>query len=100
MPLSGFMVEHECPRCDREVELPFGAICTDCWREIERRARKASRTVALTTTLGLAVYVYIRMPDDPTARMVGLSSVIAWYMITAIVTRRVVREILKSRRPA
>ncbi len=93
--LTGILVEHECPRCGREVELPLGALCAECWRNIERRAGKVSRWVAISTTLALAVYVYVRMPDYPMARMVGLSAIVAWYIITSIVTKRVMRELLK-----
>jgi hypothetical protein len=94
-PLAGLLVEHECPRCGSEVELPLGELCAACWADIERRAVKVSRWVAITTTLGLAVYVYLRMPQDPTARLVGLSAVVAWYIITGLVTKRIMREVLK-----
>ena len=94
-PLSGVLIEHECPRCGREVELPFGEICSDCTRGIEIRARKIGRLVALTTTVALAIYVYLRVPEDPTARMVGGASILAWYILTGVVTRRILREALK-----
>ncbi len=94
-PLSGILIEHECPRCGREVELPFGEICSHCTREIEVRARKVGRIVALSTTIALAVYILLRMPDHPTARMVGGASILAWYVLTGLVTRRVLREMLK-----
>jgi uncharacterized membrane protein (DUF106 family) len=35
------------------------------------------------------------MPDHPTARMVGGTSILAWYFLTGLVTRRVLREVLK-----
>jgi hypothetical protein len=35
------------------------------------------------------------MPDQPTARMVGGASILAWYVLTGLVTRRVLREMLK-----
>jgi hypothetical protein len=94
-PLSGALIEHECPRCDREVELPLGDICGSCLADIERRAGKISRIVAITTTAGLAVYVYLRMPDYPTAKVVGLTAIVAWYIITGLVTKRIMREVLK-----
>ncbi|UCD25442.1 MAG: hypothetical protein JSW51_05870 [Gemmatimonadota bacterium] len=43
----------------------------------------------------LAVYIFLRMPADPTARMVGGMSVLAWYILTGLVTRRILREMLK-----
>lgn len=94
-PLPGLLMGHECHRCGREVELPLGEICSECRAEIESRAKRVSRTAALVTTLGLAVYLYFRMPDDQTARLVGLSSVIAWYIIIGLVIKRITREILK-----
>jgi hypothetical protein len=94
-PLSGALIEHECPRCGREVELPLGDICRQCWADIERRSGKISRIVAVTTTAGLAVYVYLRMPDYPTAKIVGLTAIVAWYIITGLVTKRIMREALK-----
>ena len=94
-PLSGILVEHECPRCGREVELPFGNICSHCRGEIEIRARKIGRIVALSATVVLAVYIFLRMPPDPTARMVGGTSILAWYILTGLVTRRILREVLK-----
>lgn len=94
-PLRGILVEHECPRCGREVELPFGELCSECRSEIERRARKVGRIVSLSTTLILAAYVYVRIPEDPTARMVGAASILAWYLLTGAVTRRVMREVQK-----
>jgi hypothetical protein len=77
------------------VELPLGSLCRQCRAEIEQRARRVSRIVAITSTLGLAAYLYLRMPDDPTARLVGLSSIIAWYVITGLVTKRIMREYTK-----
>lgn len=94
-PFAGLLVEHECPRCGSEVELPLGEICGSCWSEIERRAGKLARLVAISTTLGLAAYVYLRMPPDATSRLVGLSAIVAWYIITGLVTKRIVREVLK-----
>ena len=94
-PLSGILIEHECPRCGREVELPFGEICAHCTRDIEVRARKIGRLVALSTTIALAIYILLRMPADPTARVVGGTSILAWYVLTGLVARRVLREVLK-----
>ena len=94
-PLPGLLVAHECPRCGKEVELPLGERCSSCRGEIERRAQRVSRRVALVSTFALAAYLYFRMPDDATARLVGLSSIVAWYIITALVTKRIMREVIK-----
>ncbi len=94
-PLYGVLVEHECPRCAREVELPLGALCPACVKDVERRARKIGHVVAAVTTVMLGVYVLLRVPEDPTARLVAALGVAAWYVLTGIVVRRTVREMLK-----
>ena len=91
-PFFGVLVEHECPRCHREVELPFGALCRECRFVIERRAARVARIVALSTTLVLAAYVWIRMPESPTPRVVGGVSIAMWYLLTNLVVRRAMRE--------
>jgi hypothetical protein len=94
-PLLGTAVGHECPRCHKAIDIPLGDICADCKAAIKLRARKISRYVAIGTTIPFAAYVYLRLPDDPTLRMVGLSSVVAWYIITGLVTKRILMEALK-----
>ena len=94
-PLLGTAVGHECPRCHKEIDLPLGEHCQECKEAIKLRARKISRYVAIGTTLPFAAYVYVRLPDDSTLRLVGLSSVVAWYIITGLVTKRILMEALK-----
>ena len=94
-PLLGTAIEHECPRCHNEVELPLGELCQDCKAAIEMRARKISRYVALGTTVPFAIYVYFRLPEDPTLRLLGVSTVVAWYIITGLVTKRILLEAFK-----
>jgi hypothetical protein len=94
-PLLGTAIGHECPRCHKEVDLKLGEICAECQEAIKYRARKISRYVALGTTLPFAAYVYLRLPDDSTLRLVGISSVVAWYIITGLVTKRILMEALK-----
>ncbi len=94
-PLFGTALEHECPRCHNEVKLPLGEICQDCMAAIGMRARKISRYVALGTTVPFAIYVYFRLPDDPTLRLLGVSTVVAWYIIIGLVTKRILLEVFK-----
>ena len=89
------MVEHECPRCHRAVELPFGMLCRACRDEIDRKAARWGTIVALASTVALAVYISLRMPDDPMARRVGIMSVVVWFVISNIVVRRAVRELMR-----
>lgn len=94
-PSFGGLVEHECPRCGREVELPFGARCRACVREVDARARRLARRVALVTTALLGAYILWRMPPDPTARLVGAVAVVAWYILTRLIVTRTLREFLR-----
>ena len=94
-PFAGVLVEHECPRCRRAVELPFGALCGGCVAQIERRAAKWGNVTALATTLLLAGYVGFRVPADSAARSVGTMAVLIWFVLVNIVVRRAVRELTK-----
>jgi len=94
-PSFGGLVEHECPRCGREVELPFGALCPFCVREVEGRARRLARRVALVTTAMLGAYILWRMPPDPTARLVAAAAVVAWYVLTRVIVSRTAREFFR-----
>ncbi len=92
-PLYGVLTEHECPRCRQPVELPLGEICGACRTSIERRAGRIGRLVALISTVGLAIYVLL--PEERTARLVGAMSIGIWYLLTYLVVKRILREYLK-----
>jgi xanthosine utilization system XapX-like protein len=77
------------------VELPLGELCRACRQDIERRANRAGRLVALASTIVVGIYVLVRMPAEPTLRMVGAASIAIWYLLTYLVVRRVMREYLK-----
>jgi hypothetical protein len=77
------------------VELPLGAICRECRREIERRSGRIGRWVAAAATLGMAAYVLLRLPPVGTGRLVGVIGVAAWYVLTYVVAKRVARELLR-----
>lgn len=94
-PSFGGLLEHECPRCGREVELPFGALCHACVQEIDARARRLGRRVALVTTAALGAWILWRMPPDPTARLVGAAAVLAWYILTRTIVTRTARQFLR-----
>ncbi len=91
------LIEHQCPRCHREVEeLAFGAICGVCHQEIERRAAKWGNQVSLVTTILFAAYLYFfRRAPNPTARIISVMAVAIWFMVTNIVVRRAVREMTR-----
>ena len=91
-PLVAGLIEHECPRCHREVELPLGQLCNACRTQIERRAKKTARIVAALSTVAVGLYIFIPMPSDPRARAVGLVGIVVWYVLTGLVVRRVMRQ--------
>ena len=91
-PLLAGLIEHECPRCHREVELPMGDLCAACLGEIERRARRVANLVALASTAVVAVYIVVRMPATEQARLVGVTAVVAWFVLSNMVVRRVMRQ--------
>ena len=93
--MFGGLVEHECPRCHRPVELPLGDICGVCQGDIARRANRVARLVAMVSTAGVGVYVLVRVPPDPTARAVSGASVAAWYVLTYMIVKRIAGEILR-----
>jgi len=93
--LHGTPMGHECPKCHQEIELPLGELCADCKDAIAARARRISRYIALGTTLPFALYVYMRLPEDLNLRFMGVGTVVAWYIITGLVSKRVLMEVLK-----
>ncbi len=91
-PLVAGLVEHECPRCHREVELPLGQLCGTCATEIERRARRTARIVAGLSTVAVGLYIFIPYPTDERARLVGMAGVAIWYVLSNMAMRRVMRQ--------
>ncbi|MCZ6915185.1 MAG: hypothetical protein O7I93_00275 [Gemmatimonadetes bacterium] len=74
------------------MELPLGALCGHCHREIERRARRVARLLGGLSTVAMALYVFIPPPPDERARTVGLIGVVIWYILANAVVRRVMRQ--------
>ncbi len=62
-PLVAGLVEHECPRCHRPVELPLGQLCKTCLTTIDKRAR-----------------------------IVGMVGVLIWYVLSNVIVRRVMGQ--------
>ena len=87
-PFVGGLIEHECSRCHREVELPFGAICGQCVNDIERRSRQLGRRLALVSTLILGLYVSFKLPVAGPGRNGAILSVGAWYVLTYMMGKR------------
>jgi endogenous inhibitor of DNA gyrase (YacG/DUF329 family) len=93
-PFVGGLVEHHCPRCGREVLLPLGALCSECRAQIERKARKLGRWASGISTILLGLYVVLRLPAEPYARLVSAIGVVIWYLLSNLVVRRAARELL------
>jgi hypothetical protein len=64
-------------------------------RERARRANQIARLAAITSTGAVALYVLLRVPPDPTARLVSGIGVAVWYLLSYLVVKRVLREFLR-----
>ena len=96
MPFAGGLIEHECPRCHRAVELPFGELCRSCRDQIDRKARQLGRNVSLVTTILLSAYIYFfRHPADQLQRQMSVVALVIWFIVSNIVVRRAVKEMSK-----
>lgn len=89
------LVETECSRCGWKGEVPFGQVCIGCQREINRRAKRIARWVALVSTGFVGFYAHLQLPDDETARLVGAVSVLVWYVFSYTAASRASRLLLK-----
>ena len=87
------LVEHECPRCHREVELPLGALCRICRGEIEKRASKVALIGSGVSTALVAAYVVTRLPAGETmARNVGIGAIVVWFLLSNTTVKRIMRQ--------
>ena len=75
--------------------LAVGGICSECWEKVVRRAGRISRWVAMGTTLPLAVYLTVILPAQRTARLMGVVTVVIWYLLSSLIARRVALEWMK-----
>ncbi len=94
-PFVGGWGERECPRCHRAVELPLGVLCSECIRQLELQARRLGRLIGGLSTVVMALYVWVRMPDNLTARTVGAIAIGVWYVLSYMVIKRVARQLLQ-----
>jgi hypothetical protein len=75
------------------VELPFGALCGACRKEIERKAARLAHWAAGLSTAALAVYAMVRLPPDPGARLMTGLAVAVWYVLVKLTVQRAAREL-------
>lgn len=93
---SGLGPSHPCAKCGEfTAGIAIGGLCASCTRLLERRASRTARLVAIGTTLPLAVYVALTLPVERTARLVGATGVLLWYVFTFLIAKRVTLEWLK-----
>ena len=86
-------LSHLCARCGTSTpDIPVGALCRECAQIVARRAGRIARWVAMGTTAPLAVYVTLTLPATANARILGAAAVVAWYVITARIARRIAWE--------
>lgn len=92
MQSFGVLRETQCPRCARDVDLPFGALCADCAAQVRVRARRIARRVALVAVGFFAAWALWHLPRDPTVRMVAGGGALAIWLIMYTITFRAARE--------
>jgi hypothetical protein len=96
VPSLGASPEVPCVRCGRRVAgLPWGEHCSECGRELSRRAGRLANRIALAATVLMGLYVAYSMPPQPMARLYGAIAVVATYIIVRRVAGRVALETMK-----
>lgn len=87
--------EVPCLRCEARVRgLGWGELCSECHRERSRRASRLSQRISLPVALLMALWVFLRVPDDPTARVYGGIAVLATYVIARRIVHVLAMEYL------
>ncbi|MBA3522568.1 MAG: hypothetical protein H0T90_08725 [Gemmatimonadales bacterium] len=96
MPSLGEPPEVPCASCGRRVTgLPWGERCSQCLLQRKRRASRLSGRVALAATIVAALYVWLRVPADPTARYYGLLAIVVTYILVRRIAARIALEAMK-----
>jgi len=87
--------EVPCARCGTRVAgLGWGELCRDCLTERTRRANRLASRISLPATLLVGLYVIIRMPPIPLARIYGVIAVLVTYIVVRKVVQRVAMEFM------
>jgi hypothetical protein len=79
------------------VDLPLGALCDACRREIDTRAARLARWVSLGTTALFAAYAMTALPPEPNARLVGAAATLIWFVVARRVAFQMARTWLEER---
>lgn len=87
--------EVPCARCGTRVAgLAWGGRCPACEAERAGRANRLARRISLPATLLVALYVMLRVPPLPLARVYGVIAVLVTYIVVGKVVRRVAMDML------
>jgi len=85
--------EVPCARCGTRVQgLPWGEVCPACRAERVQRASSLARRISLPATLLVGLYVLLRVPPLPLARVYGIIAVLVTYIVVRKVAYRVALE--------
>jgi hypothetical protein len=94
--LLGGLPEVPCARCGARIAgLPWGELCPACRAQRQRRASRLANRISLAATALMGLYVAVRMPPDPMARLYGAIAVLATYIIVRRIAARVALETMK-----
>jgi hypothetical protein len=74
--------------------LGWGDLCADCHKERLGRASRLSQRISLPAALLMALWVFLRIPDDPTAKIYGGIAVLATYVIVRRIVQVLAMEYL------
>ncbi len=89
--------EVPCARCGARIAgLAWGEICSECRNRRATRASRLARRISLPATLLVAVYVILRVPPLPLARVYGLIAVLVTYIVVRKVVYRVALELIQD----
>lgn len=96
MRSPGGWPEVPCAECGTRVAgLGWGELCPECRRARARRARRLASRAALGATALMGLYVALRVPAEPLARLYAVIAVIVTYLIVYRIVIRIAMELLK-----
>lgn len=89
--------EVPCVRCGTRIAgLPWGEVCAECRHQRAARASHLARRISLPATLLVALYVILRVPPLPLARVYGIVAVLVTYIVVRKVVHRVALELIRD----
>ena len=74
--------------------LGWGDLCPACRTQRSQRANRFARRISLPATLLVGIYVVLRMPPYPLARVYGVIAIVVTYIAVRKVVERVAIEML------